>query len=353
MESGARAGALRTPDLQRIPATMKKLLPLACACLITFATIGWYKAEITTQTTASANKPIAKPALPPTDQQPSTDADSQATRLAIELLERYGNTIDQIATQANLYRDYRDILKNQKTLFFSGIVMAFPEQAETLRDLFEKLAHYDLWLEDEQITLRNLDALQRQAMLWQKREQLFGEQAGAIWSDDASGLNNEELWQEKLAQLDSDPTLTPEEAIHQIRTQVHSHYSNALAEQLVTPEVTAHTLLSLTTVQQQLSALSAAERHKRLNELRRQMGFTDQQIEQLHQRDQARDQRWAEGEAYMAERQAVSERLAGEQLDQALLELRQEYFGASAATIAREEADGFYRFKRDRRYGLN
>lgn len=334
---------------------MRKLLLLAGASLLVmFATAGWYQANVATPAPETAEIPMATPDRPSVEQQPAVAADRAATRLAIELLERYGDTIDQISTQAGLYRDYRDTLKDHKTLFYTAVKLAFPAQAESLLGLVEKLARYDLWLEDEQITLRNLEAVQRQAMLWQKREQIFGDKAAVIWGDDPSDLSRDEaLWQEKLAQLNNDPTLTPEEAIHQIRTQVQSLRNDDLTEQLVTPDITAHTLLSLTSVQQQLGALPAEERHRRLNDLRRQMGYTEQQIEQLHQRDQARDQRWARGESYMAQRQAISERLAGEQLEQALLELRQEYFGASATTISREEEAGFYRFKRDRRYGLN
>ena len=46
---------------------------------------------------------------------------------------------------------------------------------------------------------------------------------------------------------------------------------------------------------------------------------------------------------------ASNENLPEDQLD----ELRSQFFGNSASTIAKEEANGFYRFQRPRYYGRN
>ncbi|WP_288372423.1 hypothetical protein [uncultured Marinobacter sp.] len=63
-------------------------------------------------------------------------------------------------------------------------------------------------------------------------------------------------------------------------------------------------------VQQQLASLPADKRQQTINDLRRQIGYSEEAV-------------------------------------------RQEHFGFSAPTIEREEEEGFFRFERGRRHGLN
>jgi hypothetical protein len=55
----------------------------------------------------------------------------------------------------------------------------------------------------------------------------------------------------------------------------------------------------------------------------------------------------------MAERAALAKQYSGDDLEAHVQDLRTRYFGAEAATIASEEASGFFRFDRPRTYGLN
>ena len=111
--------------------------------------------------------------------------------------------------------------------------------------------------------------------------------------------------------------------------------------------------LALESVQRELAALPPAERTKALREVRKGLGLDDAALGRWDALDQERDRRWDAGLKYMAERAALAKQYTGEALEARLVELRARYFGPEAATIADEEASGFFRFERPRVYGLN
>jgi hypothetical protein len=87
--------------------------------------------------------------------------------------------------------------------------------------------------------------------------------------------------------------------------------------------------------------------------VRKGLGLDDAALGRWDTLDQERDRRWEMGRTYMAERAALAKEYSGDALETHLQELRARYFGAEATTIADEEAAGFFRFDRPRKYGVN
>ncbi len=112
--------------------------------------------------------------------------------------------------------------------------------------------------------------------------------------------------------------------------------------------------LRLESVQARLAAMSTNERRTTLARVRARFGYSPQDIARLESTDWHKDARWDNGLAYMTERAAViAATPAGTPRDAALEALRARYFDHEAETIAREEASGFFRFRRRRVYGRN
>lgn len=286
------------------------------------------------------------------------DSDNPAEQLAILYLERYGNTIDQIKTQLELNGERAEALDiypdRGDQLFEQAVHIAFPDLADSILELLAKLDSYNLWLDDNELRLQGLSVMNRQAALWQKREEIFGVLANDIWDRSESELEQKaETFQRELARLSEAHGQSLQELAYQLQTTVEELYGNDMTYQLTGSGALGRTLFKMDSVQSQLEALPPEERQEAINELRRQLGYPEDAIEKLAEQDQERAEKWETGNAYMAERKQLAETLSGEQLDQALQELRQEHFGNSAVTIRKEEEDGFYRFERERQHGIN
>lgn len=114
--------------------------------------------------------------------------------------------------------------------------------------------------------------------------------------------------------------------------------------------------LRLEPVQAELASLSPGAREVALARIRREMGFAEADVARFAARDEQLEARWAVGLEYMDERRRLEvafEEADPEVLEDELRRLRERTFGFEAATIEREEAEGFYRFERPRIYGRN
>lgn len=285
-------------------------------------------------------------------------ASDQAERLAIRYLELYGQTIDEIKTRLELFRERMDLLADDpqggKQLFERAIHIAFPKRATEILALIAKLDQYELWLTENELRLQGLPVMERQAALWQKREEIFGELANDIWDRAESELERKaETFQRELAKLNEAHGQSLQELAYQLQTTVEELYGNDMTYQLTGSGALGNTLFRMESVQSRLANMPDEERQQAINDLRRQLGYPEDAIEKLAEQDQERARKWEQGNAYMSEREQLTSNLSGEQLDTALEELRKEYFGNTSITIRKEEEDGFYRFERKRLYGIN
>jgi len=280
-------------------------------------------------------------------------------QLAVRYLERYGDTIDNPATQAELLNERQQLIdeygaEQGHALFLAALETAFPQRNQAILALIEQLLQYHAWLSENDLTLREMALVERRGAIWQKREALFGSDAELIWADELAEMEERQTaMHDALDRLDQAHEITLEETAYQLQVAIEDVYGNGVERQLISPDALGGALFTMESVQSQLQSLPSEQRQETINELRRTMGYSDQAIERLAERDKERNARWDNGLAYMQEREQLTRRYTGEQQAQKLDELRQEHFGHAAETIRREEESDFYRFERPRRFGLN
>lgn len=280
------------------------------------------------------------------------NASSDQERPLYLILRQKFNTIDRVTTQIRLHHHRQALLK--KAMFAAqvdgAIRQAFPQLADDLFELFSLLEQYQHWLMAENRTLLSLSALEREGYLWQKRFQLFGERARNIWQEERDDYEQQQLtMQAELQRLHKaqQPLMT---TLQEFQTLVNDHASVGAG---LSSGAVAGAYFSLDSVQSQLKAMSSSQRRQAIDQLRQQMGMGDVQRQRLAKRDRRREQRWQLGHYYMQQRRALSDQYDGEAFRQALIQVQQNIFEHEAETIAREEAQGFFRYQRPRVYGRN
>ena len=297
-----------------------------------------------------------------TEQTTGEPAQQDSSRLILELavqyLEHYGDTIAEPATQARLYNERRTLLEQYPEsgaqLFKGAVETAFPELHSQILALMANLDRYNTWLDNHELRLHALSAFQQEVELWQQREAIFGALAGQIWAEEKSYLEEKsQVFQQKVAHLQDANELQLTEVAHQLQASVEEVYGGDMPLQFAGSGALGHALFSMESVQMQLAKLPPDQRQQTVNNLRLQLGYSEDAVKRMAEQDQAREEKWQTGKAYSAERDALMQRLTGEARDTALSELREKHFGMTAPTIAREEEQGFYRFERPRQYGLN
>ncbi|MFE8072548.1 hypothetical protein QQM79_15925 [Marinobacteraceae bacterium S3BR75-40.1] len=278
--------------------------------------------------------------------------------LADELKAEFGTRIKQIAVQAQLYTIRQKVLErfpDQGARYFEQAVRrAFPEQADTILLLMAKLDTYHEWLATENRTLMNLTPVQRLGRIWQKRQALFGDWAEQIWADERNALaSKRKQMQSVLARLNQTPAANLEETLFQLRTALDETFDGPWDEVINQRGMITQVFFSLDSVQNTLDQLPPDQRQTRIDQVRRKMGYDEEQITRLRKQDQWRNERWKNGKAYMAEREQVAAEADGLSREAALQKLREKYFGREAKTIRLEEENGFFRYERPRYYGRN
>lgn len=344
-------------------ARMLTLITLS-ALVIAAAGYGWWSfaADKPSQATLSPSTHSSTQAtqkhLPPTGPEVVDEGSTFITTLAREIKLEFGLRIDEVAVQARLYLIRKEVLKRfpaQGAFYFEqALVLAFPDRADAILSLIDTLHEYNEWLSTEHLALSKLTPLERQGKLWQKRRELFGDDADLIWADERSRLaNKQQAVQQILSRLDEDTTIGLDEKLYQLKTELSATFDAEQAYILENGGMITEVFFSLNSVQQDLAEMSSQERQASIDRVRRQMGYSEEQIERLRERDAQKNQRWERGNRYMAERQQLVSRLEGKEQQKALEALRQEYFGHEAKTIRLEEENGFFRFKRPRYFGRN
>ncbi|WP_049781174.1 hypothetical protein [Hahella chejuensis] len=224
---------------------------------------------------------------------------------------------------------------------------AFPELQDRLMQTFAALETYTEWMNSERYALMSLSDAEKRTRLWQKREALFGEQAYEIWKDQWQA----EQFQDRLANLELS-SAPVEEKITQYKQQILASFPDK-AERLIANKKQELTdrFLSLPSVQEQLRDMPPAQRYAQLRHLRKELGMDEAALTRWEDLDKTRDERRANGDAYMAQRQALT---GGDAQNAASIQaLQRKYFGNEADIIAAEEASGYFRFENSQQYGIN
>ena len=285
--------------------------------------------------------------------------DSFGDRIVSELKKYYGTTIAKKSTQAEIIsiRDFVMGLRPEKgkDYFYSILKRAFPQYADEIMKTMEKLDLYNRWLSDNRDQLMKMTASGRLAAMWKKRKELFGEDAEKIWSGELLASEERKAKvQDTLAELNKSKELSLDAKLDRYKRTLREAYDGTAEEFIINQGgLISKVFFSLDSVQEELNNLSPAQRQQEINRLRAEMGITERQVESMARRDADNASRWDTGLQYMEKREAVVKQYEGQELENKLNDLRKEHFGDEANTIALEEKDGFYRFKRPHIWGRN
>lgn len=303
-----------------------------------------------------AQAPAATVEEPPAAPQPEVDPELDLEKLAAAMRERYGARLHEPYLQVKMLEELMRYFQKHfpdrwQEELLAFLKKAFPERYEELAATLRNRLDYEKWVKDNQAYLRGLPEAQRRTALWDARNRLFGKEAAEkIW---AGELRNQAM-ADSLRAIDAkaDADLTQKLSMYKQSLQdIHGERTGAYLEQR--RQETLNRFLDLSSVQQELTAMSAAERSQSLRTIRKEMGLDEEALKRWDELDRTRDVRWQSGAAYMAEREALSKQLSGAELEAKVQELRARFFGAEADVIAQEEATGFFRFERPRQWGRN
>tara|TARA_R110002167_G_scaffold34733_7_gene111004 strand:+ start:223 stop:1275 length:1053 start_codon:yes stop_codon:yes gene_type:complete len=288
----------------------------------------------------------------------ASDHETFESELIAKLQTAYGESIQALNVQANLINVKQYVLKydpiDGNERFIRIIRAAFPEYAASILDIIARLEIYNEWIIENQIVLNELSEQMQQGTIWEKRRELFGADAELIWSDELAELSQKQTkMHDVFSQLDQATSMTIEETLYQLRTAISENHEGSAQELFANGGKLARALFDLESVQQTLKSLPEEERQVKINQVRRELGYSEEQILKLQERDAKRNKKWDNGLQYMSERTILLETTSTADLPAALRVLREKYFEEDAITIEKEEESDFWRFKRPRKYGIN
>jgi hypothetical protein len=296
---------------------------------------------------------LEEPTAPP---RLSGDPDQELEALTSFLRERYGAKLKEPYIQVKMLEELMRYFQKRypdrwEQELLAYLKKSFPEMYDTLAAMLRNRIDYEKWVKDNHSYLRGLNNQERRAAIWDARNRLFGkENAERIW---ASELRNQAV-ADTLAALDTKTDATVTEKLSTYKQRLNEIYGEQTEVYLSRHrQETMDRFLDLSSIQEALTAMTAEERKQNLRTIRKEIGLDDEALKRWDELDQLRDSRWETGARYMAEREALAKQFSGEELEAKLQEVRARYFGAEAGVIAQEEAGGFFRFERPRKWGRN
>jgi hypothetical protein len=289
-----------------------------------------------------------------------SEIDLLVAELADRMRKQFADNIHLIAIQVGL-KSLRDDLNHTypdqgNELFVRVLTVAFPEWVSAILKAIALMDEYDAWLESMLLSLNDMNPLEQQGTLWKKRRELFGDAATQIWQEEISAEQERQVTMNRTMDiLDRSYDTQMEERLYIWQSTFEESYSDKIQNMLVDPKgVLVQAFFGFDAVQKDLSRLPPEERQAQINDIRRTMGFSEEQIKAQAESDQEREKRWQNGYAYMEARTLAESQYRGDELAQELNKIREKFFAHEASTIKKEEEElAFFRYKRPRVYGRN
>ena len=278
--------------------------------------------------------------------------------MVAQLREKHIHDISDYRVQLS-FRDLRGFILERfpeygLDIFKKIIELAFPDLAKGIITLIELMDKYDSWLIDNLVNLNEMEVVFRKTAIWNKRRELFGHKADEIWEHEINEENAKQVAvQDTIKILHKANEIDINERLFVLKSTIDELYSNEHASPLLNNGLIAGVFFHLDSVQHDLHNMSIEERALSIENIRRQLGYSEEAIIKLAKEDVLKEERWQNGYKYMAEKREVEKDFSGDNLEKNLSALRYKYFGKSAETIHKEEVSGFYRFERPRLYGRN
>tara|TARA_R110001592_G_scaffold238227_2_gene497728 strand:+ start:13684 stop:14784 length:1101 start_codon:yes stop_codon:yes gene_type:complete len=294
--------------------------------------------------------------------QPETvsEMDLMVEELSGRMKKQFAENIHLVAIQVGLKRlrdDLNRTFPEQGNALFVRILRnAFPEWVSAILNAIALMDEYDAWLEAMLVSLNDMNPLEQQGTLWEKRRELFGDAATQIWQEEISAEQERQMTMRRTMEvLDRSYDTQMQERLYLLQSTFEESYADKIQNMIIDPKgVLAQVFFGFDAVQKDLSVLSPEARQAQINEIRKTMGFSEEQIKAQAESDQKREKRWQNGYAYMAARKAAESKFTGDKLLQELDSIREKFFANEASTIKKEEEDlAFFRYTRPRVYGRN
>lgn len=342
---------------------MKKIIKIILPCSLIVIAAATYVTtdqsihviESDSQAENSASLAMQSPAL---SQLNPSQIDVFIADMVRQMQTQHGHEIADVRVQASLgdFKQYilEEFSDNGLAIFTKIISLAFPQYAQQIFALLDKLAQYDNWHVDNLLTLNDLNFMERKGRIWKVRHEMFGSDADLLWGHELDDANSK---QETVMQTIDSLSQANELALHErldiLQKTINEQYGDTEEGLLIGKGMVSQIFFSLESVQKNLQALTPQQRQAIIDESRQRMGFSETDIKKLAEKDQKSEARWQNGYAYMNARDQLKQNYSGEQLEIQLAALREQYFKKESKTIAAEESSGFYRYERPRLYGSN
>jgi hypothetical protein len=230
----------------------------------------------------------------------------------------------------------------------------FPDMSEEIFTLYSKMHQYNMWVRQNITTdeWKDMSPDEREKSVWDTRYKLLGNEA------------TEEIFKRKLEIYKSSAILTDvaenrklplNNKISGFKEEVNSLFGEGNGSEFIKNE--KHQLmnkfLNSDSVQNDLSSLNSDERIRTLSEMRRDLGYSEQEIEQLAVFDAEKEKELVKLKEYGKLYSEYQSLYTEGELQSKLKELRESIFGADQAfLIESEEKRGMFRFKQKIKYGL-
>ncbi|MGQ9843724.1 MAG: hypothetical protein ACUVRK_09170 [Spirochaetota bacterium] len=273
---------------------------------------------------------------------------------AVEYLrEKYGKTIHNKYTQVKLIEKLMSLLTamypdDWVVYLYAMVREIFPGMENEIFETFEKLYAYNSWLKDNHQDLIHMDSKDKRDLLWQKRYEIFGEDAEQIW---ASEKRVEPIYN-AIDTIKNNENLPFDEKLSLYSKSIQEAFKDNKEYIPRKQQEFMDSFLAIDSVQKDLGSMSAQERTESLTKVRKAMGLDSKALMRWEELDKERDERWDAGMQYMQQRAELEKKYKGVELEKQLDSLRIKYFGDEAETIKNEEQSGYYRFSQPRKYGL-
>ncbi|MGB4268438.1 MAG: hypothetical protein WBK20_04575 [Spirochaetota bacterium] len=267
--------------------------------------------------------------------------------------EKYGKTIHHKHTQVMLVEKLMDYLikmypDDWVVYLYAMLREIFPGMENEIFDTFEKLHKYNKWLEENENDLAQLSSKDKRNALWEKRYEIFGQDADQVWEAEK---RIEPIYNALDTIQESNMPFNEKLSLYKQSIQ-EAYKSNTDTFVARKQQELMNSFLEVESVQKDLENMTPQERKESLKEVRKAMGLDSAALQRWEELDTVRDQRWDAGMQYMQQRAELEKKYKGEELQKQLDSLRIKYFGDEAETIKAEEESGYFRFKEQRRYGM-
>ncbi len=266
--------------------------------------------------------------------------------------EKWGKHIQRPYIQIKMLEDLINLCQKEQPNDWVACVnelaaAAFPQLAGKLFNQLSSLVKYNDWLTRNKERLDKMTRQDRQKLLAEMRNGLFGEEnAKDIWAAEAKA----ESIRTALDQLKEAKGKDINAKLGYFKDVLRENYGDQ-AKAYIERHQQELTNAIVDSVQADLRGMSPTQQRYALRSIRSEMGMDNAALERWDNLDHEREQRWNAGKAYNSERDQILKSGQSNSAEQ-IAELRKKYFGAEADSIAVEEAEGHYRYQGTQRIGL-